>query len=196
MCSDIPGEFRWQPGALTQAVQQGRWALLEDVDHAPFEVLSAIVSLLERRRLFLPGRGDVVEAAPGFQLFATRTTTASSQAALSSEDGSRPDARERATQTDHSETASILEVCLHSLLVADFFSANCAALTRSCEFLSTESLFACRPRAAQRCRLIDHYSNQVSITLSFCFGNAANVFCARVSIRPVDIAGEIGGLAA
>lgn len=110
VCSDIPGEFRWQPGALTQAVQQGRWALLEDVDRAPFEVLSAIVSLLERRRLFLPGRGDIVEAAPGFQLFATRTTAASSGPVSSVENSAQQDTRERATQIDHSETASILEV--------------------------------------------------------------------------------------
>ncbi len=67
VCTDIPGEFRWQAGALTQAVQHGRWALMEDIDRAPFEVLSAIVSLLEHRRLFLPGRGEVIEAAPGFQ---------------------------------------------------------------------------------------------------------------------------------
>jgi midasin len=97
VCTDIPGEFRWQAGALTQAVQQGRWALLEDLDRAPFEVLSSIVSLLERRRLFLPGRGDVVEAAPGFQLFATRSTAV------------RADS-EHTAPVDHSQGASILEV--------------------------------------------------------------------------------------
>ncbi len=72
-CTDTPGEFQWRAGALTQAVQEGRWVLIEDVDHAPFEVLSALVSLLERRVLFLPGRGETIHAAPGFQLFATRT---------------------------------------------------------------------------------------------------------------------------
>ena len=38
VCTDVPGEFRWQAGALTQAVQQGRWAVMEDIDRAPFEV--------------------------------------------------------------------------------------------------------------------------------------------------------------
>jgi len=74
-CTDVPGEFRWVAGALTQAVAQGRWVLIEDIDRCPFEILSAIISLLERRTLYLAGRGDTIVAAEGFQLFATRTTT-------------------------------------------------------------------------------------------------------------------------
>ena len=31
VCTDTPGEFLWQPGALTQAVQQGRCALIENL---------------------------------------------------------------------------------------------------------------------------------------------------------------------
>ena len=27
VCTDTPGEFLWQPGALTQAVMQGRWVM-------------------------------------------------------------------------------------------------------------------------------------------------------------------------
>jgi MoxR-like ATPase len=73
-CTDIPGQFAWQPGALTRAVLEGRWALIEDIDRAPFEVLSAVLPLLERGRLFVPGRGQLIEAAPGFRLWATRTT--------------------------------------------------------------------------------------------------------------------------
>ena len=68
-----PGEFRWQPGALTQAVARGRWVVIEDVDLAPFEVLAALVPLLEERRLYVPGRGESVPAAEGFQLFGTVT---------------------------------------------------------------------------------------------------------------------------
>ena len=52
-----PGEFKWQPGALTQAVAKGRWVVIEDVDLAPFEVLAAVVPLLDERRLYVPGRG-------------------------------------------------------------------------------------------------------------------------------------------
>jgi midasin (ATPase involved in ribosome maturation) len=76
-CTDVPGEFMYQPGAITQAVQQGRWVVLEDIDHAPFEVISSLIPLFEKRRLFLPGRGETIIAAHGFHLFATRTTTQS-----------------------------------------------------------------------------------------------------------------------
>ncbi|EGG20931.1 type A von Willebrand factor domain-containing protein [Cavenderia fasciculata] len=71
--SDIPGEFKWQPGALTQAVSQGRWIVVEDIDLAPIEVLSVLIPLLESRTLFIPGRGEAIAAANGFQLFATQT---------------------------------------------------------------------------------------------------------------------------
>lgn len=39
-CTDIPGKFVWQPGSLTQAVSKGHWILLEDIDHAPLDVVS------------------------------------------------------------------------------------------------------------------------------------------------------------
>jgi hypothetical protein len=38
-CTDIPGKFVWQPGTLTQAVSKGHWILLEDIDHAPLDVV-------------------------------------------------------------------------------------------------------------------------------------------------------------
>lgn len=40
-CTDIPGKFVWQPGSLTQAVSNGHWILLEDIDHAPLDVVSS-----------------------------------------------------------------------------------------------------------------------------------------------------------
>eukprot|EP00897_Mesotaenium_endlicherianum_P007207 jgi/Mesen1/6514/ME000332S05520 len=75
VCTEVPGEFQWQPGALTQAVTRGVWVVFEDIDMAPFEVLSALVPILEDRRLYIPGRGEVIEAAANFQLFGTRTCT-------------------------------------------------------------------------------------------------------------------------
>ncbi|CAH1798613.1 unnamed protein product, partial [Owenia fusiformis] len=71
-CTDIPGEFLWQPGTLTQAVMEGRWILLEDIDYAPMDVISTLVPLLQSNTLSIPGHGDSVKAAPGFQLFATQ----------------------------------------------------------------------------------------------------------------------------
>ena len=32
VCTDTPGEFKWQDGALTTAVTEGHWVLIEDVD--------------------------------------------------------------------------------------------------------------------------------------------------------------------
>ncbi|XP_078617566.1 midasin-like [Branchiostoma floridae x Branchiostoma japonicum] len=71
-CTDVPGEFVWQPGVLTQAVANGNWILLEDIDFAPMDVISVLVPLLETRRLSVPGHGQTVRCAPGFQLFASQ----------------------------------------------------------------------------------------------------------------------------
>ncbi|XP_029902559.1 midasin isoform X2 [Myripristis murdjan] len=71
-CTDIPGKFVWQPGALTQAVSKGQWILLEDIDHAPLDVISVLLPLMENKKLMIPGREDCIDVAPGFQFFATR----------------------------------------------------------------------------------------------------------------------------
>ncbi|XP_036895348.1 midasin isoform X2 [Sturnira hondurensis] len=71
-CTDVPGEFVWQPGTLTQAATKGHWILLEDIDYAPLDVVSVLIPLLENGELLVPGRGDCVKVAPGFQFFATR----------------------------------------------------------------------------------------------------------------------------
>ncbi|XP_018427598.1 PREDICTED: midasin [Nanorana parkeri] len=77
-CTDIPGEFVWQPGTLTQAVAYGHWILLEDIDYAPLDVISVLIPILENGELVVPGRGDCIKVAPGFQLFATRRLLSSS----------------------------------------------------------------------------------------------------------------------
>ncbi|XP_059212052.1 midasin [Centropristis striata] len=71
-CTDIPGKFLWQPGTLTQAVSKGQWILLEDIDHAPLDVISVLLPLMENKKLMIPGREDCIDVAPGFQFFATR----------------------------------------------------------------------------------------------------------------------------
>ncbi|NXJ64381.1 MDN1 protein, partial [Rostratula benghalensis] len=71
-CTDVPGEFVWQPGTLTQAVTKGHWILLEDIDYAPLDVISVLIPLLEKKELLIPGRGDCLKVASGFQFFATR----------------------------------------------------------------------------------------------------------------------------
>uniref|UniRef100_A0A672UVV0 Midasin n=1 Tax=Strigops habroptila TaxID=2489341 RepID=A0A672UVV0_STRHB len=71
-CTDVPGEFVWQPGTLTQAVTKGHWILLEDIDYASLDVISVLIPLLEKKELLIPGRGDCLKVASGFQFFATR----------------------------------------------------------------------------------------------------------------------------
>ncbi|KAK3926205.1 Midasin [Frankliniella fusca] len=71
-CTDIPGEFVWKPGVLTQAVIGGYWLLLEDIDSCTTDVAAVLASLLETGSLSVPGFKDSVHCAPGFQLFFTR----------------------------------------------------------------------------------------------------------------------------
>ncbi|XP_057664406.1 midasin [Diorhabda carinulata] len=70
-CTDVPGEFVWQPGVLTQAVLEGNWLLLEDIDSASMDIASMLTSLLENNSLTVPGYRDSLQISPGFQLFVT-----------------------------------------------------------------------------------------------------------------------------
>lgn len=90
-CTDVPGEFVWLPGVLTQvrqliqiakqknnnecdiqqAVMHGYWLLLEDLDAATQDTYTILSSLLERNYLSVPGFRDCVKIEPGFQLFVT-----------------------------------------------------------------------------------------------------------------------------
>ncbi len=76
VCAESPGEFKWQPGTLTQAVQNGSWLILEDIDSAPLDVISVLIPLMESRSLAVPGQSKIIKAAPGFQLFLTRRYSA------------------------------------------------------------------------------------------------------------------------
>lgn len=73
--TDMPGEFTWQPGALTRAVRDGTWVLLEDLDTVPIEIQAALIPLLEDRRLPLNSTGDNEICHPNFRLFATLSTS-------------------------------------------------------------------------------------------------------------------------
>jgi len=74
ICTSKPGEFVWQPGALTQAVTQGSWVVIEDINLASAEVLATLLPLVEHRTLHVPSRGEELTAARGFQLIATVTS--------------------------------------------------------------------------------------------------------------------------
>eukprot|EP00536_Pseudo-nitzschia_multiseries_P001226 jgi/Psemu1/180444/e_gw1.15.197.1 len=75
--TDIPGEFAWRAGALTNACREGRWVLIEDLDGVPMEIQAALVKLFEERMIPL-GNGKYERCHPNFRIFATCTTTFSS----------------------------------------------------------------------------------------------------------------------
>lgn len=70
-CTDVPGEFVWQPGVLTQAVMNGYWILLEDLNSATQDVCTVLTGLLENGYLNVPGFRECLQVEPGFQLFMT-----------------------------------------------------------------------------------------------------------------------------
>ncbi|VDP06207.1 unnamed protein product [Soboliphyme baturini] len=72
-CTEVPGEFQWKFGLITEAMVNGKWLLLEDVDHAPSDVLGYLASVLETRAVKIAGRRTIT-ASPDFQLFATART--------------------------------------------------------------------------------------------------------------------------
>lgn len=70
-CTDVPGEFVWQAGVLTQAVMNGYWLLLEDLDLCTQDVCMVLMNLLESGYLSVPGFRDRIQISSGFQLFIT-----------------------------------------------------------------------------------------------------------------------------
>ena len=78
-----PGSFSWRPGVLTNAVMEGRWVVIEDLDRAPMEIISILLPLLERGELLVPNWGECIRAAPGFKLIATVRSTSSEEVILS-----------------------------------------------------------------------------------------------------------------
>lgn len=68
------GKTYWVDGALTHAVKQGLWVLIDEVNAAAPEVLFALHSLLDDdRKLLLTEKGDHVEVQPhsDFRFFAS-----------------------------------------------------------------------------------------------------------------------------
>ncbi|KAK9734478.1 hypothetical protein RND81_04G142700 [Saponaria officinalis] len=75
VCSEQPGEFRWQPGPLTQAVKAGFWVVFENIDQAASDVQSILLPLLEGNSSFMTGYGEAIRVAGSFRLFSTISTS-------------------------------------------------------------------------------------------------------------------------
>ncbi|XP_010530743.1 PREDICTED: midasin-like [Tarenaya hassleriana] len=75
VCADQPGEFKWQPGSLTQAVMNGFWVVLEDIDKAPSDVPLVLSPLLGGSSSFVTSHGGKIQIADNFRLFSTISTS-------------------------------------------------------------------------------------------------------------------------
>lgn len=51
ICTEIPGQFEWQPGPLTKAMAYGSWIVFEDIDLAPSDMAQVIHSVIENGNL-------------------------------------------------------------------------------------------------------------------------------------------------
>ena len=67
------GKLVFQEGPLVQAVREGHWIVLDELNLAPSDVLEALNRLLDdNRELFIPETQQVVKPHPNFMLFATQ----------------------------------------------------------------------------------------------------------------------------
>jgi len=71
--SDSEGNLKFQEGLLVQAMREGSWIVLDELNLAPTEVLEALNRLLDdNRELLIPETQEIVRPAENFCLFATQ----------------------------------------------------------------------------------------------------------------------------
>uniref|UniRef100_A0A8R1HVT4 Midasin n=2 Tax=Caenorhabditis japonica TaxID=281687 RepID=A0A8R1HVT4_CAEJA len=71
--ADSGGRLVFREGALVQAVRDGSWVILDELNLAPTDVIEAINRLLDdNRELFVPEINETIKAHPRFRLFATQ----------------------------------------------------------------------------------------------------------------------------
>ncbi|KAK7203075.1 hypothetical protein BZA70DRAFT_81081 [Myxozyma melibiosi] len=75
---ETPGSFVWKEGILVNAVREGKVIVIEDIDKAPNEVISILLSLVQQRRIIIPSRGESIQAGHTFQMIATASELESS----------------------------------------------------------------------------------------------------------------------
>ncbi|KAL1893163.1 AAA ATPase midasin [Sporothrix stenoceras] len=71
--SGADGKLRFQEGVLVQAMRQGHWIVLDELNLAPTDVLEALNRLLDdNRELLIPETQEIVRPHESFMLFATQ----------------------------------------------------------------------------------------------------------------------------
>jgi midasin len=75
--SDLPAEglnrmeFSWSDGILLQALKNGSWVLLDELNLAPQSVLEGLNAILDHRaEVFIPELGQTYKCPPSFRVFA------------------------------------------------------------------------------------------------------------------------------
>ena len=67
------GRLEFREGVLVQALRNGHWIVLDELNLAPSDVLEALNRLLDdNRELLIPETQEIVRPHPGFMLFATQ----------------------------------------------------------------------------------------------------------------------------
>ncbi|KAK4106817.1 midasin [Parathielavia hyrcaniae] len=71
--SDSEGKLKFQEGVLVQAMREGSWIVLDELNLAPTDVLEALNRLLDdNRELLIPETQEIVRPTENFCLFATQ----------------------------------------------------------------------------------------------------------------------------
>ncbi|KAK3821372.1 MAG: P-loop containing nucleoside triphosphate hydrolase protein [Benniella sp.] len=71
--SNSEGQLVFQEGVLVEALKNGYWIVLDELNLAPSDVLEALNRLLDdNRELAIPETGEIVKPHPDFMLFATQ----------------------------------------------------------------------------------------------------------------------------
>ncbi|KAF9575027.1 AAA ATPase midasin [Mortierella alpina] len=71
--SNSDGQLVFQEGVLVEALKNGYWIVLDELNLAPSDVLEALNRLLDdNRELVIPETGEIVKPHPDFMLFATQ----------------------------------------------------------------------------------------------------------------------------
>lgn len=71
--SGTDGQLRFQEGLLVQALREGHWIVLDELNLAPTDVLEALNRLLDdNRELLIPETQEIVRPHENFMLFATQ----------------------------------------------------------------------------------------------------------------------------
>lgn len=70
---DQNGHISFRDGSLVEALKEGHWIILDELNLAPSDVLEALNRLLDdNRELYIAETGETVVPAPSFRLFATQ----------------------------------------------------------------------------------------------------------------------------